>query len=173
MTNTHKVQIQQMDPKTVEIYVDLDGVLADFELFLFDHYQIRVHSTLDEDMWAAVNHYDETGEWFYDLPKMERADHLMAYVRKYNPYILTATGRNYDRASLQKKRWAHEVFGIPMDRIITVPKSEKKGEYAAPNRILIDDNLQRSIKTWEAAGGVGIHHTNVRMTIAELKARGL
>lgn len=157
-----------------EIYVDLDGVLADFELHLFERYGLRVHTCDDGAMWEAINHYDANhGEWFYDLQPMHDAHMLWDYVKKYNPTILTATGRVEATASGQKRRWAQQHFGVPDDRVITVRKSEMKAQWAKPNAILIDDNFPRSITSWTAAGGIGIIHSNARLSIAELKRLGL
>jgi hypothetical protein len=36
---------------------------------------------------------------------------------------------------------------------------------------LIDDYL-KNIKEWEAAGGIGIHHTSPNNTISQLKRNG-
>ena len=46
--------------------------------------------------------------------------------------------------------------------------SKNKQKHAAPNHILIDDRKD-NIERWEAAGGVGILHTNAKNTIACLK----
>ena len=45
-----------------------------------------------------------------------------------------------------------------------------KNRDGEPN-VLIDDYM-KNIKEWEAKGGIGIHHTNVGKTIAELKKLG-
>ena len=54
-----------------------------------------------------------------------------------------------------------------------VLRSQKKS-YATtdekPN-VLIDD-YDKNIREWEAAGGIGIHHTDVGKTISELKRLG-
>lgn len=159
--------------QSVDIYVDLDGVLADFELRLFELYGVRVHEIEDSELWGYVTEYDADNEWFFDLPMMADAQELWDYVKKYNPRILTATGRAGDRAADQKKRWVAKHLGIPAERVIAVRRSEVKGEYASPGAILIDDNLNRSIKAWTDNCGIGIHHVNARMTIAQLKALGL
>ena len=39
-----------------------------------------------------------------------------------------------------------------------------------PNALI--DDYMKNIKEWEAKGGIGIHHTNVSKTIAELKKLG-
>ena len=46
-----------------------------------------------------------------------------------------------------------------------------KKDHAGENRILIDDTA-KNIADWEAAGGIGILHTDASSTIAKLKEIG-
>lgn len=153
----------------VPFFVDLDGVLADFEYQLLRVAGVRVHDVEDDAMWAHVNAYDSSGEWFLDLPLMPGARELWSHIRQFSPTILTATGRAGERAAEQKKAWVLKHFGITPDRVIAVRKSEEKAAYmTVPGSILIDDNLQRCVLPWTAAGGRGIHHVNYRMTLAQV-----
>ena len=62
---------------------------------------------------------------------------------------------------------------FPKSRINLVMRSQKQ-QYATtdgkPN-ILIDDYM-KNINEWENKGGIGIHHTDPRKTINELKRLG-
>ena len=62
---------------------------------------------------------------------------------------------------------------FPKSRINLVMRSQKQ-QYATtdgkPN-ILIDDYM-KNINEWEKKGGIGIHHTDPRKTINELKRLG-
>jgi hypothetical protein len=60
---------------------------------------------------------------------------------------------------------------MPNNKMILVPAWKKK-EYATPTSILIDDRAD-NINQWEAAGGIGILHTDAASTIAKLKELGL
>lgn len=159
---------------TPTIHVDLDGVLADFELRFLQLTRLRVHHITDDEMWYIIQDYDARGgQWFYDLPVMSGAYELWGYIARYQPKILTATGRAEESAAEQKRRWVQKHFGVSPQDIVTVRKSEMKAQYATPGSILIDDNLDRSIAHWTQAGGIGIHHVNTAMTIAELQHLGL
>ena len=46
----------------------------------------------------------------------------------------------------------------------------KDGRTKRPN-VLVDDH-PKNIKEWEDQGGIGIHHTSVNKTIAQLKKLG-
>jgi len=59
-------------------------------------------------------------------------------------------------------------------RNINLVKRADKQKYATtdgkPN-VLIDD-YKKNIVEWEAKGGIGVHHTEVGKTLAELKRLG-
>ena len=62
---------------------------------------------------------------------------------------------------------------LPKQRINLV-KREDKQKYAVTDgvqNILIDDYL-KNIREWEAAGGIGIWHTDASKTINTLKKHG-
>ena len=59
-------------------------------------------------------------------------------------------------------------FGNPK---MHIRSKEKKKEFAAENKILIDD-LKSNIKEWNA-GGIGILHKQTSSTISALKELGL
>jgi 5'(3')-deoxyribonucleotidase len=155
-------------------YIDLDGVLADFDYAVLKNFGIIRSQSTDEQVWASINSYDDAGgEWFYDLPVIPDAAVLLNQLKPYKPHILTATGRDYEKAAEQKRRWCVERIGIPLERIHTVRKSEDKAEFATPTSILIDDNLERSVQPFRAAGGISIHHTSALTTLQLLLQQNL
>ena len=157
------------------IYVDLDRTLADFELMFFRVTGKRLHEVTDAEMWAVIDKYDAAGgNWFTDLPFMPDGRELWDYVDAHGDgRILTATGRNEGRASAQKRQWCIQRLGIDDSRIHTVRRSEDKARFAQPGVVLIDDHLTRSIASFIAAGGIGIHHSHTTLTIAHLKSLGV
>ena len=71
-------------------------------------------------------------------------------------------------------KWLKKNTGFKRANVHLVLRSQKKS-YAKtkeekPN-VLIDD-YAKNIKEWEAAGGIGILHTNVGKTINKLKGLG-
>ena len=156
-----------------KIYVDLDGVLADFDGHFIQMFGNKTREMGDDYTWERINQYEKTGNcWFLDLPKMKDSDKLMNYLNSLSGvhiYILTATGHNFEEHSVQKIIWAKTNFRFKGKDIFVVKKSELKGEYADDESILIDDS-DRSINAFTENGGIGILHTSVDDTISKLKS---
>lgn len=175
--------LEELQPKEGEqeydIYVDMDGVLADFidgvNRLLGMDYSDEEYQTNPEyrtKMWKAVGKYSkEGGQLWSELNPMPDAKQLWSYVEKYDPEILTAAGNPEFGAEAQKRQWVPWVMGSDIT-VHVVRKSADKAQYATPNSILIDDQ-EKSIKPWIAAGGIGILHTSAANTINELKKLGL
>ena len=137
------------------LFLDMDGVMADFDgafapRFGFDHRDVP-----DEKMWYAINTY---GTYFRDLPPCPGAREFFRTVRRLNPIMLTACPpSNFANVAKQKRGWIAEHLGdVP---VIFTPGGKTKGLYLnRPGDILIDD-FERNIERWVDAGGFGIHHT--------------
>lgn len=170
---------QDQNNQPYEIFVDMDGVLADFERGIsegmgepLDQERYDRDSKYRSRMWKWVKQYSENGgKLWLELPLMPDAMTLWNYVKKYNPQILTAQGNPAYGAEPQKRQWIANKFGSNVNVIVT-RKSSEKAQYAAPNRILIDDR-EKAIGPWREAGGIGILHKNAADTIRQLKELGL
>lgn len=157
-----------------KIFVDLDGVMADLDKLVkertgktFD--QLRATGTGFTKFCAAQR--AEGFTIFDNLDKMPGADYLWAYLVKYNPDILTATGHPTEKSTAEKIRWVMDNLS-GYDQILTTISGADKHKYAAPNHILIDDRM-KAIGPWREAGGIGILHTSAEDTISQLKLLGL
>ena len=160
------------------LFIDLDGVLVDFHTkvqqhlpdFNFDDYQ--KDAELRKKFWKII--IDKTGEgeeFWFDSDKMKDADELWDYVSKHDPAILSATGTSVPKeASDQKRRWLDKHYPTIKD-IHLVPTGKDKAKFAKDGHVLIDD-MERNIKSWEAAGGTGILHKSTSSTIKKLKELG-
>jgi len=165
------------------IYVDMDGVIADFvagvdALFKsvgkdkYDESKYEASRKYRDDMWDTISKYQkEHGDTFWlNLPVMEDARELWDYVQQYKHEVLTAAGQAQYHAAGQKSKWIAKHFGRVA--VHSVATSKEKAKFAAPKHILIDDR-QKSIGPWIQAGGIGILHTSAADTIKQLKALGL
>ena len=145
----------------LKIYIDLDGVLADFNRYMESNNLGKFRSK----KWPLL-----PKDFFLLLHPMEDAHELWNFVKQYDAYILTAVprpAREMPDAAYHKKVWANIHFGIPEERILTVQRHEKK-DYATPTSILIDDHKGNIIE-WGDHGGHGILHGQADESIASLK----
>ena len=173
------MKLNELQPEQYELFVDMDGVVADFEQGVsgamgerLDQARYDRDSKYRNKMWKWVKEYSKQGgKLWAELPMMADAMTLWNYVKKYNPQILTAQGNPAYGAEPQKRQWIADKFGSNVNVIVT-QKSREKAQHAAPNRILIDDR-DKAIGPWREAGGIGILHTSAADTIRQLKELGL
>jgi hypothetical protein len=154
------------------IYSDMDGVLSDFDKRFMEfsdgippgQYEQRKGK---EEFWKLID--DTVGVPFWaGMDWMSDGKEYWNYIEKYNPIILSAPSKK-EESKYGKRIWKKR--NMPNNKMILVPAWKKK-EYANPTSILIDDRAD-NINQWEAAGGIGILHTDAASTIAKLKKLGL
>jgi len=142
------------------IYVDMDGVLADFfgdwaKLMGKDHW------TKIDDISPALQKIRDTENFWLDLPLTDNAKNLLALIKdvkgEYN--ILSSPLPDDPNSEPHKREWIKKNlnFFLPKEVIITHDKARyATTEDGTPN-ILIDDYGQ-NIAKWESAGGIGFKH---------------
>ena len=148
------------------VFVDSDGVCADFETAYEDFFQHRHDSVADAEMWKNINAH---GQFFANLPLIPGTLDFIRDVRvTHDVVILTACPKSdYQRAALQKKEYFKKVD----PDLIVLPVLGGKNKYLfmqKPGDVLIDD-FEKNIEPWNAAGGFGIVHKNWVDTAAILK----
>ena len=159
---------EQEDPK-YKIYVDMDGVLVDFD----GGYEKLTGMTTraadekgPEFFWKPIS--KAGAKWWITLKWMPDGKQLWDYVKKYNPELLSAPSRE-EASKMGKRVWVkRELPGVKL----ILRSADKKQEFASPNSILIDDR-EKNIEQWKSAGGIGILHTSAASTINQLKELGL
>jgi 5'(3')-deoxyribonucleotidase len=155
-----------MKETRMNIFVDLDGVLANFEGHFTDFYDgnsykyVETH-TLDE-MWGMINQNDP--HFFLNLDWMPDGETLWNFIKPYNPTVLSAPAYSVKSCKDDKKKWMNQHLGPGVNYIF----STHKAKYASPDSILIDD-MDKNIIPWKEAGGIGIMHESAAKTIATLK----
>lgn len=142
-----------------EIYVDMDGVLADFfgdwkKLIGKDWRTIK-------DIGPALQKIRDTEDFWLNLPMTSNAKNLLNLIKdvKGNYKILSSPLPDDPNSEPHKREWIKKnlSFFAPQDVIITFDKAKfAKQQDGTPN-ILIDD-YGVNIQKWEAAGGVGFKH---------------
>ncbi len=135
------------------IFLDLDGVLADFELHAQQEKKYTPTGKIDYD---ALDY-----KWWSTMPAFDGAKEFYDAARKMGVVkFLTGPIANEECFS-GKAHWVQTFVperGKKILKDLIICASADKAYLARPNHILIDDRID-NIKAWQAAGGIGIHHT--------------
>ena len=163
--------MNEKNKKIEYIFVDMDGVLADF---LKGCEAMIGHPMTNDD--KGHSDYDTRKEeltnkrMFANLPPMVDMYDLIAYIKHTNvPWeILTAAGVvNRELVVYDKKAWIDK-YVDPSVVVNCTFTGSQKAAYARKRNVLIDDR-PKNIRAWEDAGGIGIIHTSAADTIKQLK----
>jgi 5'-nucleotidase len=156
----------------MRIYLDLDGVMADFDRHFVEHFGVEPQSLDDANMWKKINSYPD---FFANLPPMKDALNLfgkLVWDWEYDIIILTACPRsNYRNAAIQKRNWVRKHLSTEVQVIPMLGGVNKALFMHQSGDILIDD-MEKNCMSWEELGGKAIIHKNAADTIAELKELG-
>ena len=154
----------------IKIYLDMDGVIADFDKKYKELYNI---APKDADTYKTFDKFFTTfiaERQFAKLDLMPDALLLIDYLKSLSvpTEILSSTSSEKRDAEIreQKVEWLHKhnlTFPINL-----VPGKRLKRNFSNPNSILIDDTGQ-NIDQWRQEGGIGILHTDALTTIGILK----
>ena len=152
------------------IFCDMDQVLCDFMKGAEKAIGGSFASADKKKRWNAIN---QTKGFWANLEWMPGAKRLWDFISKYDTEILSAYSGRDPTSRTGKLKWLSKNTKIKRGKINLVMRSDKQ-KYATTNgkpNVLIDDYI-KNINEWEAKGGIGIHHTNVSKSIAELKRLG-
>lgn len=149
------------------IFVDLDGVMSDFDGFFLQQFGIETKDVTKKEMWQKIHGYDR---FFLKLPVMAGAYTLYeAIPYELDVAFLTSAGTsNYAHVAEQKKLWVQEY--IDRDALVICVKDglDKASMVQNKGDILIDD-WRLNCEAWEAAGGVAIKYENALQAIEDLR----
>lgn len=155
------------------IYVDMDGVLADFSKKVFELWGVKFHPglPLSDSIWNKISNEKH---FYRDLDLTPEATRLWNFLSLYpnKKVILTALPRKqtYPDADADKLAWVRRyssVFG--QVEFYAASSSRNKWKYAKRGDILIDDR-EDNIKDWVNFGdGIGIHHFDIKTTMTITK----
>ena len=151
------------------IWLDMDGVLADFDGHYHKTFGYRPTRFPEPDNveWKRIQ-----GTTFYlDLPVMPGAYDLFRFADEagLGVAILTGVPASIDAACNHKRDWAAQHFP---DVQVVCCQSRDKWKHGKPDDFLIDDYLKYRVD-WERMGGVFIHHTSAAKSIRELERCGV
>jgi len=151
-----------------QIFVDMDGVLADFDSGYEAAFGVRPDKSADNVDWDAVRRR----EGFYaGLPPMSDMQELWDFLNRLDPapIVLTGVPRSVREAPANKIAWVRKHLG---DAEVRCCASKDKCLHAKPGDILIDD-WEKYRSLWIAAGGRWITHMSASVTIDQLLEMGI
>lgn len=145
-----------------KLFLDMDGVLADFDAGYAKAFGIEVSKEADNANWTLVRGH----KGFYkNLPLMPDAMELWEFAKRYKPTILTGVPSSVAEAAANKIAWVRKHLG-PDVPVIACLAREKY--LHAKGAVLVDD-WEKYMHKWLAAGGEWITHKSAAESIAALK----
>ena len=162
--NNKKLYNEDMDDAKPTVYLDMDGVLADFfggveKMYGVEHWKQLTNDKTKDLKKEVIDRITGT-DFFATLPKFSTADALIDMVKKFTGgtfSINTSPLRgDHENSAKYKKVWISNNIEQPKEVIVTGRKeSYAKDKASGTPNILIDDRPV-NIQKWQSAGGYGI-----------------
>lgn len=147
------------------LFLDLDGVLADFGAHVAALFGRTPHAMAPRELWQRAA---RTPGFFETMPMTLDGRKLWEFCAPFEPHILTGLPRG-SWAEAQKRRWVARHLGPDVPVLTCL--SRDKCTFAAPGDVLVDDTL-RYAHLWEAAGGIFVRHVSATRSIEALRQLG-
>lgn len=142
----------QAPVKKIEIFIDMDGVLSDFDAHAKAHDKFDATGKpkwdlLDQNWWKTMPVFAGALEFYNDMRKLGATRILTAPV----PVVDSFAGKAEWTLNFRPESGRFALLDL------CIVRASDKNLMAAPGRILIDDR-EKNIKEWVEAGGIGILH---------------
>lgn len=162
------------DSHPYPLFVDLDGVLADFDshylkCFGYDPRTSRDDPSRDPaNFWQVISDH---GNFYAELPLMPDALELWTGLlailhRGFVPQILTGLPHSIPEAEAHKRWWVRRY--IDPIAPVTCCLSKDKRKFCSSGAILIDDWTKYQ-HLWEEAGGIFVVHRSAKESLRIVK----
>lgn len=165
------MNIQQIESPQTSLWIDLDGVLADFS----GHFEKvcgqpcrgfeRQYGT--NAFWAMVR---LDPQFFSRASLLPDARELWSELEPHVRGFLTATPshEHFPGAAEQKRGWVAQHFGSEWAERVQTVAPGTKADWATQGAILVDD-WSGNRATWTAAGGIFVHHRSAADSIQQVR----
>ncbi len=154
----------------MNIYLDMDGVIADFFTELARHYNVN--------HWKDLPNKDESvkalkgTDFFERLPKFPTSDELVEYIHTLTNgewYILSAPLReDHEHSTAMKRKWLVKHGYTPKDAYFDSRKEKYAVNENGRANILIDDREEK-LTSWTKNHGIGILYQANEHSVDDLK----
>ena len=175
--NNKKLYNESMTDGKPTVYLDMDGVLADFfggveKLYGVEHWKQLTNDKTKDLKKEVIDRITGT-DFFATLPKFQSADSLIDMVKQFTGgtfSINTSPLRgDHENSGKYKKLWISNNIEAPAEIIVTGRKeSYAKNKASGTPNILIDDR-PINIQKWQDAGGYGILYQANRDNLNKVK----
>jgi hypothetical protein len=175
--NNKKLYNEAIGDMKPTVYLDMDGVLADFfggveKMYGVSHWK-ELTSDKTKDLKKEVIDRITGTDFFATLPKFPTADGLIDMVKEFTggKFSINTSPLRGDNANSAKykKVWIDQHIEQPNDIVVTGRKeSYAKDKGTGTPNILIDDR-PINIQKWQAAGGYGILYQANRDSLDKVK----
>jgi len=162
--NNKKLYNESMADGKPIVYLDMDGVLADFfggveKLYGVSHWK-ELTADKTKDLKKEVIDRITGTDFFATLPKFPTADSLINLVKKFTGgtfSINTSPLRgDHENSGKYKKVWISNNIETPAEIIVTGRKETYAKDKASGTPNILVDDRPVNIQKWQAAGGYGI-----------------
>jgi|TARA_R110001592_G_scaffold180605_2_gene423049 nicotinic acid mononucleotide adenylyltransferase len=175
--NNKKLYNEAMEDAKPTVYLDMDGVLADFFGGIEKMYGVENWKQLTNDKTKdlkkeVIDRITGT-DFFATLPKFPTADSLIDMVKKFTGGTFSINTSplkgDHENSGKYKKVWISNNIEQPAEIVVTGRKETYAKDKASgtPN-ILIDDRPV-NIQKWQAAGGYGILYQANRDSLTKVQ----
>jgi len=156
------------------VYLDMDGVLADFDNKSIELIGKRLRDFPDSmSGWAAMEKHQNI---YRILDRMPDSDALVCGVMMlarqcgFSVAVLSAIPKfgRMPSAKSDKKKWLAEHYPHLLHDFNIGPWAQDKYKHANPGDVLIDDS-ELNVPQWNDAGGFGILHIDAKTSLQKLK----
>ncbi len=155
------------------VFVDMDGVIVDFEGYFKTITGMTLNQVTDPELWTRINAYGKA-KFFSEIPWTPGGKDLWAFITNnfLKVKILSALGKSdlVDKQTTQgKMAWIKKnIPSLPNEDVILVQNKHQKARYCKPGDIIIDDT-DVVIQEWTQKRGIGILHKTAQETISKLR----